>query len=374
MKEISVTVKCRDFKSYRAACVKSLFNVDKASSFTIETELPVDENNWQVGVIVGPSGSGKSTLGRAMFGPKAFHEGQGDWPANKPIIDVIAPEKPYEAATAALSAVGLGSVPSWLRPYKVLSTGEKFRADLARIICQRPGKIVIDEFTSVVDRQIAKIGASAFAKAWRKTDGQVVLVSCHYDIIDWLGPDWIFDTATGKYASGRGVQRPNIQLDIFQTDWRFWPLFEPHHYLMGLPKMIASTCYVGFVNDTPVAHVGVSTRPGMVEAQTGRLVIMPEWQGIGVGIEFLRAICQMWRRGENRHNKPMRMLSYTTHPGLAKALRRHPEWCQVNARLYGGNKRRSASSMSTEKKRSAGYGGHFRAVQTFRYLGDDVTA
>ena len=101
--------------------------------------------------------------------------------------------------TSALSAVGLGDVPAWLRPYKVLSNGEQFRAGLARLICDAPDKVVVDEFTSVVDRQIAKIGASAFAKSWRKNKGkQIVLLSCHYDIIEWLQPDWVYDTRTGE--------------------------------------------------------------------------------------------------------------------------------------------------------------------------------
>jgi hypothetical protein len=49
----------------------------------------------------------------------------------------------------------------------------------------------------------------AFGKAWRKNAGKkVVLLSCHYDIVDWLQPDWVFDTATGeskkKTALGKG--------------------------------------------------------------------------------------------------------------------------------------------------------------------------
>jgi len=87
------------------------------------------------------------------------------------------------------AAVGLGSVPSWLRPFGVLSNGEKFRANLARVICDAPKQVVVDEFTSVVDRQIARFGALAFQKAWRRTGGQCVLLSCHYDILDWLEPD-----------------------------------------------------------------------------------------------------------------------------------------------------------------------------------------
>lgn len=75
----------------------------------------------------------------------------------------------------------------------------------------------------------AKVGAAAFARAWRKTGGQAVLLSCHYDIIEWLCPDLILDRATGKLSSGRWLQRPEIRLDIYQTDWRFWPIFKEHH-------------------------------------------------------------------------------------------------------------------------------------------------
>ncbi|WP_198039303.1 hypothetical protein [Paraburkholderia sp. SOS3] len=108
-----------------------------------------------------------------------------------------------DAVTGALAAVGLGSVPTWLRPYGVLSNGEKFRADLARVVCEAPEAVVIDEFSSVIDRQIARFGALAFGKAWRRTGGKCVLLSCHYDILDWLEPDWVFDTATCHFQRGR---------------------------------------------------------------------------------------------------------------------------------------------------------------------------
>lgn len=84
--------------------------------------------------------------------------------------------------------------------------------------CEAPAHVVIDEFTSVVDRQIARIGASSFAKAWRRTDGQAALLSCHYEY-RWLAPDWILDTATRVFRRTRGcLQRPRIKLDIFQTN------------------------------------------------------------------------------------------------------------------------------------------------------------
>lgn len=129
------------------------------------------------------------------------------WRKDRPIVDDIAPEGSLNEVTGALSAVGLGDVPAWLRSFHILSNGEQYRAGLARLICEAPDRVVIDEFTSVVDRQIAKIGAAAFAKSWRRKKGQVVLLSCHYDIVEWLQPDWVYDTRTGqvkkKYKNGR---------------------------------------------------------------------------------------------------------------------------------------------------------------------------
>lgn len=375
------------FDSYRAACVQSLFNVE-GIGFELEADLPIDDAAampWQIGLVVGPSGSGKSSLGARIWGKDALR-GEERWPKDAPIIDAIAPDAgggDWRAVTAALSAVGLGDVPAWLRPYHVLSTGEKFRASLARIVCEAPPRVVVDEFTSVVDRQIARIGASAFARAWRRTGGQAVLLSCHYDIIDWLSPDWIFDTGGDGFRWTRGcLQRPRFELEIRQTGWEWWSCFEPHHYLK-LPHMIAATNYVGFVDGQPVAHVAVSTRQGLVEARACRLVVMPEWQGAGVGMRFLNAVCQMWREGKNRYGLELPTLFHTSHPGLCEALRRSPLWTQVSARLYGESKARSMRTINACRQKAGtleklgtatGYGGHFRAVQGFRYIGDTACA
>ena len=91
----------------------------------------------------------------------------------------------------------------------------------------------------------------------RRTAGRCVLLSCHYDILDWLEPDWIFDTATGQF-SGRGLRRrPPFELKIYQTDGSWWPAFEKHHYLK-LPRMVAAEYFVGFVEGQPVCHLAVA--------------------------------------------------------------------------------------------------------------------
>lgn len=373
--KIEVHNRCSDFNSYRAARVKSLFNAESGANFDLVAELPIEDGEWKIGLVVGPSGSGKTSMGRQLFGPDAFYSADG-WPSDRPIIDAISPGGDFDGVTAALAAVGLGSVPTWLRPYPVLSNGERFRADLARIICEAPGRVVVDEFTSVVDRQIAKFGALAFQKAWKRTGGKCVLLSCHYDIIEWVEPDWVYDTATGKY-SGRSLwRRPKFDLEIYQTDGSYWPMFEPHHYLK-LPRMVAAEYFVGTVDGEPVCHIGFAPRLEVNAMRACRMVVMPEWQGAGIGTRFLNWLCQWHVDGNGRYGTRAKAVYFhTSHPGLCSALRRDKRWVQVSAELFGGSKRKSAKRISDSalkkggKVIQAGYGGHFRAVQGFKYIGE----
>lgn len=371
---VQVRNRCSDFDSYRAARVKSLFNAESGANFTIDADLPIEDGDWKIGVIVGPSGSGKTSLGRVIFGDADVYA-EPAWPDNQPIVDVIAPGGDFNDVTAALAAVGLGDVPSWLRPYPVLSNGEKFRASLARIIADAPERVVIDEFTSVVDRQIAKFGALAFQKAWRRTAGKAVLLTPHYDVLEWIEPDWTFDTATRTFDRRR-LQRPQFDVQVWETDWRYWAAFEPHHYLK-IGKMIAAKNYVGTVDGELVVHLAVA--PAFHQGgcfRASRLVVMPEWQGAGVGVRFLNHISERYLRGENRFNRPGPMLFHTSHPGLCAALRRDPRWIQKSAVMFGNNKVKSRKSINRANKArgsyqtGSGFGGHMRAVQGFKYVGE----
>lgn len=103
------------------------------------------------------------------------------------------PKVSVDEITKMFYSVGFGSVPSWLKPYSVLSNGEKMRVDLARALLEKDF-VVFDEFTSVVDRNVAQTACLAIAKAIKNTQKQFVAISCHYDILQWIQPDWVFDT------------------------------------------------------------------------------------------------------------------------------------------------------------------------------------
>lgn len=183
--------------TYGVARALALFNVppEDVTEFHIEAEIPVESQDWQIGAIIGPSGSGKTTLVEALK-EAGFTEAELDeWSPDLSILDGISGG--FDKATGALASVGLGTVPSWIRPFHVLSNGEKFRASLARILNGTATDVVIDEFTSVVDRRVACIGAGAFAKAWRRRPaGRVVVVGPHFDILPWIKPDWVVRTST----------------------------------------------------------------------------------------------------------------------------------------------------------------------------------
>ena len=151
--------------------------------------------NWNIGVITGGSGTGKSTIAKELFKEKVIIGFEYN---HKSVIDDM-PNKDINEIEKMLYSVGLGSVPSWLKPYQVLSTGEKMRVDLVRALLENDF-IVYDEFTSTVDRQVAKVLCIALNKTLKEhyPEKKFVAVSCHKDFIEYLQPDWVFDTDTGQ--------------------------------------------------------------------------------------------------------------------------------------------------------------------------------
>lgn len=177
-------------KTFRVAKVMSDFDVKIEHSnehFEGKIDLPKE---WNIGLIVGGSGTGKTTIARELFKDNIISE--FNWNDNS-VLDNMPENIETKEIEKMFYSVGFGSVPSWLKPYNVLSNGEKMRVDLARALLEKDF-IVFDEFTSVVDRQVAQTACIAINKAIKGTNKKFIAISCHKDIIEWLQPDWIFDT------------------------------------------------------------------------------------------------------------------------------------------------------------------------------------
>lgn len=153
-------------------------------------------------------------------------------------------------------------------------------------------------------------------------------------------------------------------------------MFKAHYYL-DLPMPPAAEYYIGTVAGEPVCHVAVAPLFTAKAYRATRLVVMPEWQGAGVGIKFLNEVCELYLKGLGRCGHKYGTFFHTTHPQLCSALRRSPGWIHTRSSLYGSNKRKSIESIRRTSKNkdftNTGYGGHFRAVQAFKYIGNEKT-
>ena len=278
-----------------------------------EANLPIEDQDWNIGLIVGPSGCGKSTIAKHIW-PTEF-EYENDWDAPT-IIDAFSTN--VEETTKALSAVGFNTIPAWLRPYGVLSNGERFRVDMARRIVEQKGTIVVDEFTSVVDRQVARIASHAIQKYIRKSKRQLVAVSCHDDIIDWLQPEWVFrpDTRTFQW---RSVQpRPKLHIEMARLPYEAWSIFAPYHYLTAkLHK--AARCFGLWVEGQLASFAAVMHRPHPKTNNIkglSRMVTLPDFQGIGLAFIFAQNLAAAYKTQGQRFRK------YPAHPTYIRSHRK----------------------------------------------------
>jgi energy-coupling factor transporter ATP-binding protein EcfA2 len=323
-----------------------------------DVDIPVEEKPWQIGLIVGPSGSGKTTIGRRAFADALFHEGY-EWPEDAAIVDGFPPALDGKAITQALSSVGFSSPPHWLKRFAHLSNGQKFRCELARLMLEDAETVVFDEFTSVVDRDAARVSSAAVAKALRKRGSpRLVALSCHYDIIDWLDPDWVYDTANLRFdwRSLRG--RPPIELRIHKTSTAAWRLFRGHHYL-SRDINASAQCYVATWQGNPVAFSSFLHFPHASARdikREHRTVVLPDYQGVGIGnrlSEWLGAFlkAQGWR-----------FRSTTSHP----AMIRHRSASTLWRRDSFGMKAQHAGKRIVGLRETASAG---RITASFEYVG-----
>lgn len=358
MTKIDITLKTPISQSIRARQVSSMFDVPEQTEHSLNWQIdaPLEKQKWNIGLIVGSSGTGKSTVLKHQFGESL----NLTWDKES-VIDDFDSSFTAEQISSSCSAVGFNTIPSWLRPYKILSTGEKFRVSLARQILETPKDqtIIVDEFTSVVDRQVAKIGATAVSKWIRKENKQIVAASCHYDILDWLQPDWVLDMNTQQFV-WRSVQpRPKLNIEIKSVHHSVWKLFSPFHYLTKeLNK--AARCYAVFVNDQPTAFAGLLYRPHPIAKNiigVSRLVTLPDWQGLGLAFLLADTL------GAAHKAVGKRLRTYPAHPALIRGFDKSSQWRLDRKPQYAKEARGPNSTMSEKWRQGV------RPCARFEYAG-----
>jgi hypothetical protein len=373
---------CPIYDSFRVRQIAGMFDVDvqQKAVQTFETEdIPTDPD-WKIGLIVGPSGSGKSSVARHVFGNRLYE--CGNWPHDKAVIDCFDCDS-IRDVTQLLITVGFSSPPGWIKPYHVLSNGERFRCDLARALSgkwlvasdqwletdnnnthhplpvtshQPLATVVFDEFTSVVDRNVAKVGSAAIARGIKsgRMPCRFVAVTCHYDVTEWLEPDWVLDMATGS-VTRRSLRRPAVHLCIVRCKRHAWELFKKHHYLSAdIPH--ACRLYMALWNDEPVAICVTIPMFGRKDYwRISRIVTLPDYQGIGIGSALFDNIAEMYAANG------LRIGATASHPSILAHCEKSPLWRTINIRKTGVKK----------NKRGHYQGAVGRATVSFEYAGGE---
>ena len=357
MPSVDVVVESPVSTGFRVRQLEGMFDVPRAETARLEWRgnVPIEDEPWRVGLIVGPSGCGKSTLLRDLFGdPRSLK-----WGAPS-VIEDFDPALSIADIAAACQAVGFNTIPAWMRPFAVLSNGEQFRATLGRLLIEEGEMVVVDEFTSVVDRQVAKIGAHAVQKWIRKHPSkQFVAASCHYDVVDWLQPDWILEPATMTFSRRSLQRRPELEVAISPVPYSAWRTFAPFHYLTKELHR-AAQCFCLFVDDRPAAFAGIISSPISSGAHKGeairavsRLVTLPDWQGMGLAMVLVDQL------GAAYTALRLRLRTYPAHPALIRTFDRSRAWAM---------KKRPGTFSQYNPRSSTGSSGG-RPCGVFEYVG-----
>lgn len=336
--------------------------------------LPTVPDDFSIGLIVGPSGSGKTTLLKKHFSlPLA-----PVWERGRTL------ENYFEGDKDKLQIVGLPEG-TWTREYSTLSTGEMFRADLARCLCNGG---VVDEFTSNIDRHLA-IVVSSKVGVYVKENGikGLVLATCHDDFVPWLQPDWVYSTQTHELLVLDNTQKPpslpaqpnmsqlNFEVPMLSIDLRrnkagnMWPIFREYHYL---DRNINPACqfFVAWWKQIPVGCVAVTGNPGAVRQGTAkrehRTVMMPDFQGLGIGTRMSDTVARIIFVHERKF-----YFSRTAHPRFGQHRLKSDCWVGTGGNLgflelkgvYGSSARITGEYKDTREKQK------FRICFSHMYVG-----
>ena len=323
-------------RTFRVASIVDTYDLQNnkvTEHFSGSFELPEE---WNVGLIVGRSGTGKTTIARHLFGDNVISQYEY---THECFMDDMPKDCSVKEICEALCSVGFASPPSWLKSYDVLSNGEKMRCDLARAMLEKRELFCFDEFTSVVDRNVAHIGSLAMQKAIRRKNRKFVAVTCHYDVQEWLMPDWVFNTDTMQFQvldfETQKKNKPTINIDIFQLKSteekkRCWNIFRKYHYLSDSFNMVADA-YICTANGEIAGFTSLLHFPHFKYKNIKRVhrtVVLPDYQGVGIGTSLNDCIAQRYK------NNGFIVRNVTSSPQMIASLLRNKKWeCAHKGRI-----------------------------------------
>lgn len=309
-------------QSERNDAVKKMYDItfdEIKDEFLVEFDVNFD---WNIGLIVGQSGTGKTTIAKEKFNNFYLFK-EHNWDSEKSVVDNFSSHLSLDLIVESLTKVGFSSPTQWVKPYHLLSNGQQMRVDLARLLLEKDKETVIfDEFTSVVDRDVAKVTSLAVSNFIRKNNYKFIAVSCHHDIEEWLQPDWVYNTDDKLFTRRSLRRRPELSFNLRTASVEEWKSFANYHYLTHEIQK-SSKCYAVDYKDYTIGFIAINHFPHPKVAnfkKVHRMVILPDFQGIGIGKKLLDAVAEIY------HEQGFRVLITTGALAFINSLDRTEHW------------------------------------------------
>ena len=202
-------------------------------------------------------------------------------------------------------------------------------------------------------------------KAIRKTNKKFIAVTCHYDVEDWLLPDWVFDTnsMTFRLCEGQKKNRPECRLDIYETKQKdyYWSIFRKYHYLSHSHNN-AARVFVATLNGQLCAFTSMLPFPHPKKKnfwKGHRTVVLPDFQGLGIGITLRNYVAQLFV------NEDKGVIMTTSNPAMIASLKKSPLW--ITTRI--GRQSSGSGNGKIQNRNVKGSTSCMRITASFEYIG-----
>ena len=310
-----------------AVCEAFGLGVDEAKHFVVFDDFSLDFRRGDLIYITGDSGGGKTLLLKAFkefFGDEATALSDFEIDPDETLVEGIGGDA--KEAIETLSLCGLNDAFLFLRKYKELSDGQKYRYKLAKLIDNKETKVwIIDEFCATLDRVMARIIAYLIQKVARKLGKTVVAATTHQDLVEDFQPDILVEKGFENEVRAASKEIVPEKCSVFKnvsiqkgTIEDYSKLSRFHYRTKGKDESASlriKDCYRLLFNDMLIgvivysrSYLNLKARnmvfgerylytPGDMQkvrlineeiARISRVVVHPKFRGIGLGAFLVR--------------------------------------------------------------------------------------
>lgn len=202
-----------------AVCEAFGLGVDEAKHFVVFDSFSLGFHKGDLILVTGDSGGGKTLLLKAFkkfFGEEAIELGDLEVNPDETLVEGVGED--VKEAIEILSLCGLDDAFLFLRKYKELSEGQKYRYKLAKLMDDKGKSVwIIDEFCATLDRVMARIIAYLVQKVARKLGKTVIVGTTHQDLIEDFQPDVIVEKGFERDVKVTGNDYESRKCSVYES-------------------------------------------------------------------------------------------------------------------------------------------------------------